>query len=145
MLLTRPKTEVEIAACWPIMRLLRSQLTSQYSFVQQVLRQRLDGYHLLAATTGGVIVALAGWRIQENFVFGRHVYVDDLVTEENLRGTGLGSHLLTALANECRELRCDYLVLDTALRNTAAQRFYEREDMHKVAIKYIRLPLRSQT
>ena len=63
----------------------------------------------------------ARWfRVQENFVHGRFLYVDDLVTDESERRHGHGARLLDRLKAEGRALGCRKLVLDTALENTLA-------------------------
>ena len=48
---------------------------------------------LLALFEGPQVIALAGFRMQENLVHGRHLYVGDLVTDETLRGLGHGGTL----------------------------------------------------
>jgi GNAT superfamily N-acetyltransferase len=69
-------------------------------FIAQVVRQRLKSYRLLGAWDADQAVALAGWRLQENFVYGSYLYVDDLVARPESRGRGLGSRLLAKLAEE---------------------------------------------
>jgi len=81
-------------------------------------------------------VALGGYRIVEMLVRGRFLYVDDLVTTEAARGRGLGARVLRALAEEARAAGLPALVLDTAIDNTSAHRFYEREGMRMVARRY---------
>src|SRR3954469_382525 len=47
--------------------------------------------------------AVAGFRVQENLAWGRHLYVDDLVTRADRRGRGHGAALMRWLAKEaCR-------------------------------------------
>jgi hypothetical protein len=46
----------------------------------RVARQRAEGYRVLATWRGREPVALAGYRIAENLIHGRFIYVDDLVT-----------------------------------------------------------------
>jgi len=70
-------------------------------------------------------MALAGYRLQESLLYGRFIYVDDLVART--RSQGLGSKLMNALRDEARKLGCDHLVLDTGLGNSLAQRFYFRQ------------------
>jgi len=81
-------------------------------------------------------LALAGFRVLENFVHGQYLYVDDLVVDEGQRGQGLGAALLDCLKAEGGALGCDNLVLDTALDNTAAQRFYRRQGLSDRALRF---------
>ncbi len=132
------ETDAEVAACYPVMALLRPHLTGTDELTARVARQRKAGYRILAAWRAGAPVALAGYRTEENLIHGRFVYVDDLVTAEGERNRGLGALLLDAVAAEGRKLGCDKLVLDTALDNVDAHRFYHREGLRSRALRFSR-------
>ena len=66
-------------ACFAVMRELRPHLHDAGAFVAQVQRQADQGYRLLAAWRGEQVVGLAGYRLQENTLYGRFVYIDDLI------------------------------------------------------------------
>ena len=55
----------------------------------------------------------------------RGLYLDDLFTEPNLRGKGLGRALITRLAELARERGLDKVRWITAADNTTAQRLYD--------------------
>lgn len=131
-------TERELAACFPVMALLRPHLADAAEFVARVARQHQSGYRLLAAWRGGTPVSLVGYREEENLVHGRFVYVDDLVTAESERGAGIGARLLDAVAVEGRRLGCARLVLDTGLDNVLAHRFYYRYGLLARALRFSR-------
>lgn len=130
------ETGSDLAACWPLLHALRPHLASPEEFLSRVTRQVANGYRLLVAWQGDAAAALAGWRVQENLVYGRHLYVDDLVTRPESRGLRLGAQLLAALVMEGRGLGCAKLVLDTALHNTVAQHFYAREGLRHTALRF---------
>jgi ribosomal protein S18 acetylase RimI-like enzyme len=132
--------EGEIAACFPLLRQLRPQLGSVDAFATRWRRQSADGYRLLALWRGAIPLALAGYRFQETLVHGRFVYVDDLVTDAAARGEGLGGRLLAALKAEAKANDCARLVLDTALDNVRAHRFYYRQGLLAGALRF-NLPL----
>ena len=136
--LRHAEDDAAVAACFSVMQALRPHLASAEELVGRVARQRLEGYRLLAAWRDGVAVGLAGYRAQENLIHGRFLYVDDLVTAEAERGRGLGARLLDAAAAEGRTLGCGRLVLDTALDNTLAHRFYYRQRMLARALRFSR-------
>ena len=119
-------------------RLLRPHLRDAAELVARVARQRAEGYRLLAAWRGGEPVALAGYRITENLIHGRFLYVDDLVTAEAARRGGIGARLLDAVAAEGRGAGCTRLVLDTALDNVLAHRFYYRQGLLARALRFSR-------
>jgi ribosomal protein S18 acetylase RimI-like enzyme len=116
-------------ACYAVMRVLRPHLDGQKTFVAQFRRQSQQGYRLLAAWLGQQVVALAGYRLQENMMYGRFAYIDDLVVAPGTRSQGLGQQMIEAVREEAKRQRCDNLVLDTALANALAQRFYFRQGL----------------
>lgn len=128
--------EPDVAACYALMRRLRPQLTSEAEFIERWRRQSQQGYAMLALWRGQRPVALAGFRVQENFVHGRFLYVDDLVTDESERRHGHGERLLDHLKAKGRALSCRKLVLDTALENTLAHRFYYRQRLLAMSLRF---------
>jgi GNAT superfamily N-acetyltransferase len=124
------------ARCYPVMRELRPHLTSEAEFVERWRRQCADGYRLLAVWRDETAVALAGWRVQENLVHGRFLYVDDLVTTETERSRGHGERLMTAIVAEGRRLGLARLVLDTPLSNVLGHRFYYRNGLLATALRF---------
>jgi GNAT superfamily N-acetyltransferase len=81
-------------------------------------------------------VALAGYRLQENLIHGVHFYVDDLVTDENVRGAGYGRAMLERLKSEARRVGCTRLILDTPLTNALGHRFYFRHGLLARALRF---------
>jgi ribosomal protein S18 acetylase RimI-like enzyme len=128
--------EADIAACFALMRALRPQLTSEAEFVERWRRQSEQGYAIFALWRAQRAVALAGFRVLENFVHGRFLYVDDLVTDESERRHGHGARLLDRLKAEGRVLGCRKLVLDTALENTLGHRFYYRQGLLAMSLRF---------
>jgi len=122
-------TDQDYEAAYALMRELRPHLNDAVSFAAQVRRQAQQGYRLLASRQNGQIKALAGYRIQENTLYGRFLYVDDLVTAADTRSQGLGAQLIDTLREEARRQGCAHFVLDTGLANARAQRFYFRQGL----------------
>ena len=121
----------------PLMRELRPHLDGDAEFAVRVQRQRLQGYQLIGAfTPDGQLAALAGYRLQENLLYGRFLYVDDLVTAAARRGGQWGARLLRALERVARAEGCAQLVLDTGLANARAQRFYFRAGLYTGALRF---------
>lgn len=120
------ETDAEIGACFPVLRQLRPHLADAAELVARVQGQRSRGYRLLAARSNGEVLGAAGYRMQENLIHGRFVYVDDLVVSAEARRGGIGAVLLDAVAAEARAAGCARMTLDTGLDNSFAQRFYFR-------------------
>jgi GNAT superfamily N-acetyltransferase len=130
------RTEKEIAACYPVMRELRPQI-SENEFVCRVRSQEGGGYRLALVEDGGGIVAVAGFRIGENLAWGRFLYVDDLVTSEKCRSQGYGARLLSWLRHCAVAEGCQQLHLDSGMQREDTHRFYEREGMSRAGLHFV--------
>jgi GNAT superfamily N-acetyltransferase len=97
--------DVEESFC--VMRELRPHLKDRGAYVVQIQHQRTQGYRLLAARSNGVIVGLAGYRQMDSLLYGRFVYVDDLVVTGSLHRSGFGERLLQAAREQALALKCD--------------------------------------
>src|SRR5450830_2026582 len=104
--------EADCIASFALMQQLRPHLTDAISFAEQVQRQRQNGYHLLAAREHGRVIGLAGYRLTENTLYGRFIYVDDLVVDAALQRRRLGEQLLERVREETRTRGYRYLLLD---------------------------------
>ncbi|GHC95346.1 N-acetyltransferase GCN5 [Pseudorhodoferax aquiterrae] len=125
-----------LRACWPVARQLRPQLAGIDDFLERVQRMRQHSYRVLAAWHGERVLALAGYRLQENLVYGRFLYIDDLVSSEEVRGQGWGARLIAATRALAAQAGCAHVVLDTAIANTAAQRFYAAQGLANKATRF---------
>jgi len=96
--------EQDIGSCFALMRQLRPHLTSVEEFVERWRRQSAQGYRLLALWSNDEPIALAGYRVMEMLVYGRFLYVDDLVTDAHLLGHGYGARLIAHLRSEAATL-----------------------------------------
>jgi GNAT superfamily N-acetyltransferase len=134
----------DLAACFPVIVQLRPFLGDAIEWQERVSSMARAGYRVLAAWDGGRATAVAGYRVMENLIHGRFVYVDDLVTADGRRGEGLGALLLKEVARIGVEARCRRLVLDTAAANTSARRFYAREGLLDVVVGFVK-PLEAST
>jgi len=122
-------SDQDYQASFDVMRELRPHLSDAAAFTAQARRQAEQGYRLLAAWQDDQVKALAGYRLQENLLYGRFLYVDDLVTTSDARGHGLAARLIDALRDEARRQGCTNFVLDTGLGNSLGQRFYFRQGL----------------
>ncbi|MFP7725786.1 GNAT family N-acetyltransferase [Lysobacter sp. D1-1-M9] len=122
--------EAALRAVWPVVAQLRPALDED-GFVRQVLRQIHDDDYRATALFDGAAVprAFAGWRVMEMLAIGRHVYVDDLVTDASTRSRGHGKALLDWLKAEARRLGCVRLQLDSGTQRQDAHAFYLREGL----------------
>ena len=120
----------DLRAAWPVVRQLRPALDEE-RFVSQALRQieNDDFRATVLYDDTGTPRAFAGWRVMEMLAVGRHIYVDDLVTDEASRGRGYGKAMLDWLKAEAERLGCERLQLDSGTHRKDAHAFYLRERM----------------
>jgi GNAT superfamily N-acetyltransferase len=121
--ITLAESDDDIARCFAVMHQLRPHLVDA-SFVATVRRQQAEGYRLALLSDDGGVRAVAGFRILDNLVSGRLLYVDDLVTDEACRSRGHGKVLFDWLVRTARNAGCRYLELDSGVQRFDAHRFY---------------------
>jgi GNAT superfamily N-acetyltransferase len=121
-------TPDDIATAFPVMRQLRPGITEE-TFGPRVERQRQTGYELALLEDEGEVIAVSGFRILDNLAWGRHLYVDDLVTRADKRSRGYGRALFQWLLGYASEHECGELHLDSRVTRLAAHRFYWSQGM----------------
>jgi GNAT superfamily N-acetyltransferase len=106
---------------------LRPHRAPSDALVAQADAQRAAGYRVAGSFEPGEqdAAAVAGFRVQQNLAWGRHLYVDDLVTCADRRGRGHGAALMRWLAVEACRAGCEALHLDSGVGA-------EREDAHRL-------------
>lgn len=118
----------EVDATFNVMHQLRAHLERE-DYIERVKRMREGGYRLAAVMDGGRVRCVAGFRVQEFLYTGKHLYVDDLITDGDTRSRGHGKTMLEWLIEEARKNGCGQLHLDSGVQRGEAHRFYFREGM----------------
>jgi GNAT superfamily N-acetyltransferase len=116
------RTESEIQNAFPLMSSLRDRVRAA-TFLAEVQRQQRDGYQLIAGFDGERLVALAGIRRTHTLSRGEHLFVDDLVTDESVRGRGYGRAMMQYLAERASGEGLPRIYLDSRI---TARGFYEK-------------------
>jgi GNAT superfamily N-acetyltransferase len=120
-------------------RQLRTALPADYE--GKMKRVFAGGARMCVATEGETVRGVAVYRINENTFEGLHLYVDDLVTEENLRSKGVGHALMEHMRKLAQSAGCEACTLDSGTQRTQAHKFYFREGM-VVSSFHFRKPLK---
>ena len=129
-------TEAELRAAWPLVAQLRPGFDED-RFVAQMQRQIADGCRATVLfDADGVPRAFACWRVMEMLAVGRHVYVDDLVTDTAARSRGHGKAMLDWLKAEAGRRGCARLQLDSGTQRQDAHAFYLREGLRIEAFHF---------
>ena len=100
---------------------------SKEQLIAQIKEQRLSGYRIAYVESDGEILCVAGFVVGTKLAWGKHIYVDDLVTAERHRSTGAGAKMIDWLKSYAREIGCGQLHLDSGVQRFAAHKFYLRE------------------
>ena len=128
-----------VAADWfakaeRVHRQLRTALPAEYA--AKMKRVFAGGARMCVALEGAEVAGVAVYRIYENTFQGRQLYVDDLVTDEARRSSGVGRALLGYLERKARAAGLDNLALDSGTQRQQAHKFYFREGMVATAFHF---------
>jgi len=117
------ESDAQIASCFCVMRELRPHIV-EATFVPTIREQQKSGYVLAYLREDDRTLSVAGFRLIENLVSGRMLYVDDLVTLDGNRSEGYGKVMFEWLVQRARDEGCGYLELDSGVQRFQAHRFY---------------------
>ena len=106
-------------------RQLRPQLPAGYA--EKMKRVFETGGEMCVAVVGSDVVGLAVFRSFENTHVGAKFYVDDLVTDEKRRSSGVGRTLIEFLGGLAKKRGGSTMELDSGTQRTHAHKFYFRE------------------
>ncbi|MEC4718507.1 GNAT family N-acetyltransferase [Noviherbaspirillum sp. CPCC 100848] len=122
-------TDAEIAATFGVMAQLRTHL-KEAEYVALIQHQAKEsGYCLACLHDGDRVCAVAGFRISHSLAWGRHVYIDDLISDAGMRSLGYGEALVDWVAAFGKAHGCAELHLDSGVQRHGAHRFYLRNRM----------------
>ena len=122
MKITQMETEQQILSCYELMAVLRPHLIKT-DFPDQVNRQMQQGYRLV-----------------ENLIFGRFLYIDDLVTAPSLKRKGYAGQLLDWAIQFSIDEGCQAVQLDSGFQNGDAHRLYLNKGF-QLSAHHFRKPL----
>jgi GNAT superfamily N-acetyltransferase len=127
--------EAGLRAVWPVMAQLRTHL-DEAAFLALCRIQFGEGFRVVAAFDGAACSAVAGFRIQHYLHRGKNLYVDDLVSDQAVRGRGHGKALLDWLKAEARRQGCGNLHLDSGTQRHEAHAFYFAQGLRATSLHF---------
>lgn len=132
----KAKDKNDLERCYPIMKELRTELS--FNDYMEIYEQAhsADGYEIVGIESDVKVAAVMGYRVLHDYVHGKHLYIDDLVSTESQRSNGLGAQLLAFADNLAKELGCKGLRLCTGIDNELGKKFYERHNWKLRAVAY---------
>lgn len=125
---THAVTDTEIEKCFPTLQQLRPHLHKE-SFVKLIRHMQSQGFKLAYIEHNDQVVAVAGYRISTNLFMGKNLYVDDLVTHNEVRSKGYGETMIRWLRDIARDNNCSVFHLDSGTQRTEAHKFYFRQGL----------------
>jgi len=111
----------------PVHLQLRPDLPVDYA--AKMRRVFAGGGRMSVAVVAAEVVGVGVYRIHENTSEGIKMYVDDLVTDQTHRSTGVGHALMEHLQGIARAAGCEQYTLDSGTHRQQAHKFYFREGM----------------
>ncbi|MDF1880346.1 GNAT family N-acetyltransferase [Sulfurimonas sp. MAG313] len=114
----------DILECFEVMKLLRPHIERD-SFVSNVMEQIKQGYQLFYLSKNSKLVCLAGIKIGTNLAWGKHLYVNDLVSSSS--SLGYGKEMMQYVKSMAGLNNCKEIHLDSGVQRFEAHRFYLRE------------------
>lgn len=134
--ITEIKTSEGLERCYPVLKELREELSFQDFISTYEAAKQHDGYTFVGAFEGSQCIAVMGYRILFDYVHGKHLYIDDLVTTASHRSKGIGARFLAYAEERAKEQRCKGLRLCTGVDRKDSQRFYENNGWNARALAY---------
>jgi GNAT superfamily N-acetyltransferase len=107
-------------------------------YAEALARVFSGGGRMRVAVRDGNVAGVAVWRAFEKTDAGMQMYVDDLITDETLRSSGVGGALLRSLEETARALGCAMFELDSGTHRRRAHAFYFRERMAIAAYHFVK-------
>ena len=128
----------DIRLTYPVMSQLRTHVP-EYEYLDRVKKQSQTGkYQVAALFDDGHVRCVAGYRISECLAWGKFMYVDDLVSDQDGRSKNYGKQMVDWLVDEARKNGCQEFHLDSGVQRHGAHRFYLRERMDIACFHFAR-------
>ena len=95
--------------------------------IAQIKAQQKHGFRIAYVESSGTVLCVAGFVVGTKLAWGKHIYIDDLVTDERHRSSGAGGFLIDWFKAYARSHGCEQIHLDSGVQRFAAHRFYLRK------------------
>ncbi len=125
-----------LARAEPVHRQLRPQIPADYAGA--LARVFAGGGRMVLAVQDGAVLGVTIWRLNAKTVTPLEFYIDDLVTDERQRSTGVGKALLGWCEAHARTLGATLFALDSGTQRQQAHKFYFREGMPIQAFHFVK-------
>jgi GNAT superfamily N-acetyltransferase len=117
-------TREDFLKAFEVMKQLRTNLVEE-TYLNLIEDMKKEGYKMFALYAEEKVVAVAGVIKLTNLYYGKHIWVNDLVTDVNQRSRKYGQILLSFINGWAKENGCNVVALSSGLQRVEAHEFYE--------------------
>ena len=127
----------ELQSVYDVLSQLRVDL-SYKEFEDLIYDMRHMEYKMIGIMDKEELITYAGVAVQTNLYHKRHLYVFDLVTDEQYRAKGYGKMMLDYLLDYAKMGMCENIVLSSGFAKEDAHRFYEENGFDKKSFVFLK-------
>ena len=91
-------------------------------------------WKIIVAEEGHTVQAFLTIYFLELMRFGKRGYIEDMIVDKRLRGSGVGTRLMEYAESLARREGCTHLALDTGFYREQARNFYRKVGFQETAI-----------
>lgn len=121
-------TDEEIKYCYKIMHQNKTEL-SEVDFINSISHQIKNGYKVLYVLDNKEIICVTGFLISQKLAGGKHLYIDDFVTNKSVKSSDAAKALLDFIKIYAKQQNCNSIHLDSSVERTEAHKFYLKENL----------------
>jgi len=125
----------ELELAFPVVNQLRPHRSLE-EYIEIVKEMTTTGYQIVCLFDSGKVVSFAGFTRLKILHYGDHIWVYDLVTDENNRGKGYGKLLMSYIENLAEENALQCVALQSGFQRIDAHRFYDNAGYEKVSFVF---------
>ena len=127
----------ELETIYEVVSQLRGEL-SYKEFEDLIYEMRHMEYKMIGLIDKGELIVYAGVAVQTNLYHKRHLYLFDLVTDEEQRGRGYAKMMLEYLEAYANTAMCENIVLSSNFARKGAHAFYEKNGFVKKSYVFLK-------
>jgi len=127
----------ELDNAYNVLKQLRTTLLYK-EFEDLIYDMRHMEYKMFGIMESDKLITYAGVAVQTNLYHKRHLYVFDLVTDEELRGKGYGEMMLEFLVDYAKVCMCENIVLSSGFSKEKAHKFYRNNGFKEKSFLFLK-------
>lgn len=121
-------TEEEIKYCYEMMHQIREDLTER-DFLSAISEQLKNGYKIVYVIQDEEIICIAGFTIGDKLSWGKHLLIEDFVTNKSIKSIEAAEALLNFIKIYAKQQKCNSIHLDSSIQKEEAHKFYLSQKM----------------